>query len=241
MRLRIRHTKRGKIRFTSHRDTARHWERAVRKVNAPLAYSAGFTPRPRMSFGLALPTGAESDAEYMDIELAEGANPDLGYWLEVFRGALPPGYEVTHVALRDAGSPSLQEDVVATTWLITLEGVSADELEEAVRTTLAAPTIELSRERKGTASVDDVRPAILDLSPAPAGDDDPRPRLCATLATTGRGLRPLELVQVVFPALDAVDTAARLLRTHQWIERDGERREIIPAGADAARLPVGCA
>lgn len=241
MKLRIRHTKLGKIRFTSHRDMARHWERAVRKVHVPLAYSAGFTPRPRMSFGLALPTGAESLAEYLDIELAEGANPDPGYWVEVFRGALPPGYEVTHVVERDAGSPSLQEDVVATTWMVTLEGVSSDEVEEAVGRVLAAPTLELTRERKGASSTDDVRPAVLDLSPAPAGDDDPRPRLCATLATTGRGLRPLELVQVLFPALDAVDTAARLLRTHQWIEREGERREIIPADARAARLPVGCA
>ena len=77
MKLRIRHTKLGKIRFTSHRDTARHWERAVRKAQIPLAYSAGFTPRPRMSFGLALPTGAESLAEYLDIELAEHAEVDL--------------------------------------------------------------------------------------------------------------------------------------------------------------------
>ncbi|MBZ4217779.1 hypothetical protein, partial [Klebsiella aerogenes] len=83
----------------------------------------------------------------------------------------------------------------------------------------------IERERKGQRSIDDVRAAIDDLS-ITSVIDGPRPHLCAVLATTGRGLRPTELVAALFPTLDAVDTAARLLRTHQWIERDGERREI---------------
>ncbi len=241
MKLRIRHTKLGKIRFTSHRDTARHWERAVRKADVELAYSAGFTPRPRMSFGLALPTGAESLAEYLDIELAAGALYDLDDLAVRFSAALPVGYDVTHVVERDAtSSPSLQEDVVACTWVFTLEGVDDAGLRSAIDTTLAATTLMVDRERKGQRSTDDVRPAILDLSVAPA-TDDPRPHLCAMLATNGRGLRPLELVAAMFPALDPVDAAARVLRTQQWIERDDVRREIIPAASVATRTPVECA
>jgi hypothetical protein len=80
----------------------------------------------------------------------------------------------------------------------------------------------------------------LDLSVAPA-TDDPRPHLCAMLATNGRGLRPVELLAAMFPALDPVDTAAKVLRTQQWIERDGMRREIIPAVPFATRTPVECA
>lgn len=241
MKLRIRHTKLGKIRFTSHRDTARHWERAVRKAQIPLAYSAGFTPRPRMSFGLALPTGAESLAEYLDIELADHAEVDLHTLAAQFSAELPVGYEVTDVVLRDVGSPSLQEDVVACTWELTLEGVTHPELATAIEVALAAPAMLVERERKGQRSTDDVRPAILDLSVAPPADDDPRPRLCAMLATTGRGLRPTELLAAMFPTLDPVDTAARVLRTQQWIERDGVRREIIPADPVATRTPVECA
>jgi radical SAM-linked protein len=240
VKLRIRHTKLGKVRFTSHRDTARHWERAVRKAGVPLAYSAGFTPRPRMSFGLALPTGAESLAEYLDMELAEGESPDLDELCGRFSVALPAGYEVTHVVERDAGSASLQEDVVACTWRFTLEGVAAPELDTAIDLALAAPSLLVERERKGQRSTDDVRPAILHLSAASAADD-PRPHLCAMLATNGRGLRPTELVAAMFPALDPVDTAARVLRTQQWIERDGLRREIIPATSVAPRTPVECA
>jgi len=249
VKLRVRHTKLGKVRFTSHRDTARHWERAVRKAQVPLAYSAGFTPRPRMSFGLALPTGAESLAEYLDLELAlapeSAAAPDLDELAARFGAALPIGYEVTHVVARDAGSPSLQEDVVACTWQLTLEGVSSAQAAQAAAAVLAGGELLVTRERKGQRSTDDVRPAILDLSVdvhAPVGHaDDPRPHLTAMLATNGRGLRPTELVAALFPALDPVDTAARVLRTQQWIERDGVRREIIPALPVATRTPVECA
>jgi radical SAM-linked protein len=240
VKLRIRHTKLGKIRFTSHRDTARHWERAVRKAGVPLAYSAGFTPRPKMSFGLALPTGAESFAEYLDMELAPEHVADLDELCARFGAALPAGYDVTHVVPCDIGSPSLQEDVVACTWRLTLHDVSHQQLLDAIDFTLASATLPVTRERKGQRSTDDVRPAILDLSVDPS-TDDPRPHLCAMLATNGRGLRPTELVAAMFPALDPVDTAARVLRTQQWIERDGSRREIIPALSVAPRTPVECA
>ena len=70
MKLRLRFSKTGKVRWTSHRDVARMWERAFRRTRLPLVYTAGFSPRPKISFGLALPTGHESVAEYLDVELA---------------------------------------------------------------------------------------------------------------------------------------------------------------------------
>ena len=249
MKLRVRHTKTGKVRFTSHRDTARHWERAVRKAGVALAYSAGFTPRPRLSFGLALPTGGESVAEYLDLELAAdtdslGRRHDLEMLRERFAAALPVGYEVTHVVERDNGSLSLQEDVVACTWQLTLHGVSAVEAASAVAHAMAQPSLMVARERKGHRAVDDVRAAIEELSvaePHQGSTADTGPRLQAVLATNGRGLRPTELVGALFPALDPVDTTARVLRTHQWIERDGVRREIIPAHPIATRRSSECA
>ena len=69
MRVRFRFAKLGKVRFTSQRDVARMWERALRRAGLPLAYTEGFSPRPQLSFGLALPTGCESLAEYLDVAL----------------------------------------------------------------------------------------------------------------------------------------------------------------------------
>src|SRR6186997_871935 len=69
--VRLRYTKRGKVRWISHRDVARALERAFRITKLPLAFTEGFSPRPRVSFGLALSTGHESDAEYLDLVFAD--------------------------------------------------------------------------------------------------------------------------------------------------------------------------
>ena len=69
VRLRVRYSKTGKVRFTSHRDVVRMWERALRRSGLRVAWSEGYSPRPLLSFGYALPTGAESLAEYLDVTL----------------------------------------------------------------------------------------------------------------------------------------------------------------------------
>jgi hypothetical protein len=66
-RLRIRYAKRGRLRFTSHRDFARAFERAVRRADLPIGYSAGFSPHPRISYVGASPTGVASEAEYLEV------------------------------------------------------------------------------------------------------------------------------------------------------------------------------
>ena len=70
--VRLRFSKLGMIRFTSHRDVARIWERALRRAELPIAYTEGFSPRPKLSFGLALSTAYESYGEYLDVALRDG-------------------------------------------------------------------------------------------------------------------------------------------------------------------------
>jgi len=219
MRLRVRYTKLGKVRFTSHRDTARIWERAMRKAGIPVVTSRGFTPRPRLSFGLALPTGAESTAEYLDIELVVDGleQSELAVLPERLTVALPGGFTALEAAEQDGGG-SLQDEVTSVVWQLEVPA-GADAASTADRL-LAAGELPLERERKGERRVDDVRPAIVSLAPAADGT-----RLVAELATVGRGLRPAELAAVAFPG--AAVAALRVLRTHQWIEHDGNRRPPI--------------
>lgn len=231
-RVRVRFSKLGKVRFTGHRDVARIWERSLRKASVPVAYSEGFSPRPRVSFGLALPTGAESLAEYLDI-VVEG-EVELGGFAELLHASLPPGFAVMAVAGIDKSDASLQEDVASCRWEITLRDQTVEQVRAAVERTLAATELPLERERKGEKRVDDLRPAIDSLD-VRVGDDG-EPVLLAELATRPRGMRPSELLAVAFPDAEDLDTlAARLLRTHQWIERDGARRELLPL--DAAVVP----
>ena len=119
-RIRIRFAKVGKVRFTSHRDLARIWERAMRKANVRVAYSEGFSPRPKLHFGLALSTGHESQAEYLDVDLVDEVRLDeLATRLDP---VLTPGVTVTGAEFVASGTPSLQEDVVACRWAFTLDG-----------------------------------------------------------------------------------------------------------------------
>lgn len=251
-RVRFRFEKLGKIRFTSHRDVARMWERAFRRIGLPLAYTAGFNPRPKVSFGLALPTGAESVAEYLDVDLAEGAEIDVLSLPADLSPALPVGVDVTAAGPVAAGTGSLQKEVTSCVWELTLPGLTADDLAARVEETLAAATLIVSRERKGQVVSDDLRPALLSLAalpPADLGPDDPSadraPRLQAEVASAagnpagGRTTRPNELVEALWPGL----AVGRVRRTIQWIERDGTRREplSLPLAATSAPHALGCA
>ena len=231
MRLRLRSTKLGKVRFTSHRDAARIWERALRRAAVPVATTEGFTPRPKISFGLALPTGAESIAEYVDIELrADAADVDIDELPERLSDALPAGFDVLVAAVREPGSDSLQEAVIACAWELWAPGLTSNDHDHA-RRLLDAGELVLERERKGKTSADDVRPMILDLRPYDTGD-----RLVAELATVGRALRPAELARLAYPHTDPLDV--RALRTHQWIDHHGVRREVLPLPADVDARPI---
>lgn len=237
-RIRFRYAKRGKIRFTSQRDVARMWERALRRSGLPVAWSEGFSPRPLLSFGLALPTGCESRAEYLDVRLDQAgeAPSDLVALSGQLTGLLPEGIEVqAAAALRGVGG-SLQQEVTSCDWEMEVSGVLAEELATRVGRLLASPSVPIRRERKGRPVEDDLRPAVRSLAllvdpvlgSPPVGDV----RIGAELATHPRGVRPKELLEGLGTDLVLV----RACRTHQWIERDGSRWE--PLGPDG-RVPPG--
>jgi hypothetical protein len=194
--LRFRYSKLGKIRFTSQRDVARMWERAFRRVRLPVAWSGGFSPRPLLSFGLALPTGAESLGEYLDVRLdlgdGLGALADLGVAGavgghlggapgEILVGSpaglsdlvdrlsemLPDGITVQAAAFIADDGTSLQQEVSSCTWDLEVFGLTADELATRVEQLLDAPSVVVRRVRKGRSVEDDLRPAVRTLSLVP--------------------------------------------------------------------------
>jgi len=240
-RVRVRFTKQGKVRFTSHRDVARMFERALRRSALPVAWSEGFSPRPLLSFGLALPTGCESLAEYLDVKLEAGA-PAAGpegdpVALDDLPGLLTPllpeGVAVVAAGPVPVGAGSLQQEVTSCTWELEVFGVSPEELAIYVERLLDAPSLLIRRERKGREVEDDLRPSVRHLTVVEGPVDlpstgDPRSGLVAELATQPRGVRPTELVE----GLGADLVLARACRTQQWIERDGARWEPLPSGRE---------
>lgn len=229
MKVRARFTKLGKVRWTSHRDVARMWERACRRAGVPLAYTEGFSPRPKVSFGLALPTGHESLAEYLDLEVSD---PDVEPLTLPGRltPALPVGIDVVAAAAVPPGADSLQHEVTSSSWIVELG--DHGELAGRIQDVLAKGEIVVTRERKGRPVTDDIRPAIRSLVLMSGGADDDREHhtLHVELAVQQRSVRPAELLSVL--GIEFEDCLVR--RTHQWIERDGARWEPISLDATAA-------
>ncbi|HEU5033377.1 MAG TPA: TIGR03936 family radical SAM-associated protein [Mycobacteriales bacterium] len=165
-RLRIRYAKRGRLRFTSHRDFARAFERALRRAAVPMAYSAGFSPHPKISYVGAAPTGVASEAEYLEVGLAQRRDPaELRRQLD---GALPPGLDVLDVV--EADGASLAERIEASLWRAELLGVSAGAAAAAAERFLALAEAPVERVTKDGKRVVDARAAVVALAAAPAAD-----------------------------------------------------------------------
>lgn len=233
IRVRIRFSKLGKIRWTSHRDVARMWERAFRRERLPLAYSEGFSPRPKVSFGLALPTGYESVAEYIDVDLVGFPEAGVATLPARLSGALPEGVDATAAAVIAPGSPSLQEEVDSCTWRWAVEApeggiaVPPEVIAARVEECLARSELPVTRPRKGVLQTDDIRPGIVELKTAGCSGDPAGAWLEAELACRPRAIRPSEVTLALGLELEERDVR----RTNQWILRDGARSEPLPVAA----------
>jgi radical SAM-linked protein len=156
-RVRIRYAKRGRLRFTSHRDFARAFERALRRAEVPMGYSAGFTPHPKISYVGASPTGVASEAEYLEIGLAREL--DVEQLRTMLDAALPEGLDIVEAVV--AGPGSLAERMEASAWRIDFPGLSVPALQEAVQLFLAREEIGIERMTKGGRRTVDVRGAVI--------------------------------------------------------------------------------
>ena len=159
-RLRIRYAKRGRLRFTSHRDFSRAFERAVFRARIPMAYSSGFNPHPRISYAGAAPTGAASEAEYLEVGLARESDPQT--IAAALDEALPDGLDVLDVVVSAGGS--LADRLEASEWRITVPGLAPDQAQEAVTRFLAAEEVPVERMTKKGLRTFDCRSAVVRLA-----------------------------------------------------------------------------
>jgi radical SAM-linked protein len=155
-RIRIRYAKRGPLRFTSHRDFARAFERALRRAAVPIAFSQGFTPHPKISYASAAPTGVASEAEYLEIGLQAEVDPEqLRVALDA---ALSPGLDVLDAVV--AGAGSLADRIDASRWRLELPGIEPGVARAAVETFLAADEVLVERMTKQGRRSFDARGAV---------------------------------------------------------------------------------
>ncbi|WP_370371338.1 TIGR03936 family radical SAM-associated protein [Catenulispora sp. GP43] len=167
-KLRIRYAKRGRLRFTSHRDIQRAFERALRRARVPMAYSAGFTPHPKVSWAGAAPTGVASEAEYVEIGVTRALVPaELAAALD---GSLPADLDILEVV--EAATPNLMERLEASVWEIRLPGVAPEEAAAAVAAFGAAEEVLVERMTKNGVRTFDARAAVTGIQSGAVSSDD---------------------------------------------------------------------
>ncbi|MBO3752060.1 DUF2344 domain-containing protein [Streptosporangiaceae bacterium NEAU-GS5] len=186
-RLRVRYAKRGRLRFTSHRDITRAVERAVRRADIPVAYSAGFSPHPKISYAGAAPTGVASEAEYLEIGVSRACDP-LSLRAELDT-SLPSGLDVLDVV--EARSGSLADRLEGSMWEVRLPGVEPDAAAKAVEQFLSSERVEVERLTKKGIRRFDARGAVGSLTVGnDMGGAVGAPVMIDDLRTAGQELGP---------------------------------------------------
>jgi radical SAM-linked protein len=192
--VRIRFTKRGRARFLSQLDIARAFDRGLRRARVPMAYSAGFSPHPKVSWCGGTQTGVASEAEYVELALTADVDP------EALRAALdavlPPGLDVTACAVAAGGA--LAGRIEASRWRIRCAELPAAELSGAVAALLARDRVDVERTTKDGRKTVDVRGAVISAVCRAEGHD------CAILDLVVRHTTPAVRPDDVLTALGVV-------------------------------------
>ncbi|MEV7420372.1 TIGR03936 family radical SAM-associated protein [Streptomyces sp. NPDC089919] len=199
-RIRLRYTKRGRLRFTSHRDFQRAFERALRRAEVPMAYSAGFTPHPKVSYANAAPTGTGSEAEYLEIALTAQRDPET--LRSLLDESMPVGLDIVDAV--EARTSGLADRLTASVWELRLDGVALAEAERAAGAFLGAETVEVQRRTKNGMRTFDARSAVVSLEALPAPADRPLDDACAILRLVVRHVTPAVRPDDVLSGLRAV-------------------------------------
>ncbi|MGP4049695.1 TIGR03936 family radical SAM-associated protein [Streptomyces sp. 2A115] len=210
-RIRLRYTKRGRLRFTSHRDFQRAFERALRRAEVPMAYSAGFTPHPKVSYANAAPTGTGSEAEYLEIALTDARDPDK--LRDLLDESLPAGLDIVDAV--EARTSGLADRLTGSVWELRLDGVAPEDAKRAVDAFKSADTVEVQRKTKNGMRTFDARGAVASLEAHAAQPetlpethrpqaDRPTDQPCAILRLVVRHVTPAVRPDDVLSGLRAV-------------------------------------
>ncbi|MFD4571190.1 TIGR03936 family radical SAM-associated protein [Streptomyces sp. NPDC058417] len=240
-RIRLRYTKRGRLRFTSHRDFQRAFERALRRAEVPMAYSAGFTPHPKVSYANAAPTGTGSEAEYLEIALTAARDPQK--LRELLDASLPAGLDIVDAV--EARTSGLADRLTASVWELRLDGVDPADADRAVAAFTGADTVEVQRLTKNGVRTFDARSAVAHLETLDPQADRPTDRPCAILRLVVRHVTPAVRPDDVLSGLRAVaDLAppvpAAVTRLAQGLfdEETGAVTDPLAPDREAAEAPT---
>ena len=164
-RLRLTYAKGEAVKFISHHDEFRLWERTLRRANLPLLYKQGFNPLPHIQFAAPLGAGFTGAQEPVDIILSPPVA--LEEVAARLRAKLPPGVALLSLEEVAPKASALANGIIGADYTILLYAapgeLPAEMLETRIAAFLAQSVIWRKRERKGEAYTYNLRPLIYEL------------------------------------------------------------------------------
>lgn len=157
-RIRLEFSKGERVRYISHLDVLRYWERAFRRAGLPLSYSQGFTPHPKITFAAPLPLGFTAEAELLDALFDERRSLD-----EVARALRAQATEdISIVSVREVAVslPALQASLAWADYRLLIDNGDANCLSKAAAHFMAAETFEWVESRKDKERRYDIRSGV---------------------------------------------------------------------------------
>jgi radical SAM-linked protein len=233
-RLRVTFSRGDDMKYVTHLDMMRFWERALRRAEIPVFYSEGFSPHPQIALASPLAVGTTSDCELLDVFLERRITPRA--FIEAIAPQLPPAVRVLDV--REAGLtlPSLQAEVRAAEYEVNAPAPDAFDAEAAVRGLLDAETLPWEHKREEEVKSYDLRPLVLELQVLSNGSEAPSPANVVTLrmllrndSTTGSG-RPEQVALALGLGAPTRIHRTRLLLAERSPARDAIRKHGKFAG-----------
>jgi radical SAM-linked protein len=198
-RIRVYFAKRERVRYISHLDVLRYWERAIRRAELPLSYSQGFTPHPKLQFAGPLPLGYLAEREVVDVSLDERV-PAEEFQARLEPQTVPdmPSLGAEEVPL---STPPPQNSLVWADYRVDAPGLALDRATEAAARFLALRELAWTEERREKERTFDLRAATPSLSVEQAEGGT---RLLMRLSATQELMvRPETLMAAVFEGAEA--------------------------------------
>jgi radical SAM-linked protein len=161
-RLRLRFWRGEEVKFISHLDVVRFWERAFRRAGIPLAYSEGFRPHPRIAIAAPLAVGVTSEVELMDVWLKQWMPP--GSFVMKASQQLPCGFSILEAYEVGLRGPSLQSSIAAAEYRVEVKSEKREEeMGDSLNRLLQAKQLRWQHSRGDRVHCYDLRALVNDL------------------------------------------------------------------------------
>jgi radical SAM-linked protein len=191
-RMRVKFRRGEELKFISHLDITRLWQRAFTRAGIPLAYSQGFNPHPQISLAAPLAVGTTGEAELMDIYCAKNVSPP--FFTQAVNRELPVGIMIMQAQQVNPDLPSLQSSISLADYEVTvITEKTQEEIAQAISRLLALKELPWQHERDTGIRHYDLRRLIDDLRLVHYGEGSAVIGMKLACAATGSG-RPEQVI-----------------------------------------------